>query len=159
MRIAVALWAMCACGKSSTVIKIDGELGEPAWSQRAERHVFMANGEHARPFSEVRLFHDDTTLYVGLYAADENIQSSDFFDVKIGATAFHINPKADVTPAIPGLRAAVELDGSLDDNSNDDEEWVLEIAMPRTSGAMQFSRCDTPKDKIQRCASWSGTLQ
>lgn len=156
MRIVAALWAMFACGKAPEVIVVDGELGESAW-HHAERHVFEADGERARPFSEVRLFHDATTQYVGLYAADENIQSSDFFDVKIGAFAFHINPTAEVTPAVPGLRAAVDLDGSLDDNSNDDEEWVLEIAMPRTSGAMQFSRCDTPKDNIARCASWSGT--
>ena len=173
------VFAICAvaCGRGSHprnpdaiptttgTIEVDGELGEPDWSRRALRHVFTApNGDRARPFSEVRLLHDEQNLYVGLYAADENIQSSDFFDVKIGDTAFRINPGARIMPAIAGCHAGVDLDGSLDDNSNDDEEWVLEIAMPLASvasvasGQAHVSRCDIPKDGIQRCGAWSGSL-
>ena len=160
-----------ACGRGSEprnpaaipatthAITVDGELGEPDWSRRALRDVFTApNGDLARPFSEVRLLHDAQHLYVGLYAADENIESSDFFDVKIGDTAFRINPEARITPAIAGIHAGVDLDGSLDDNSNDDEEWVLEIAMPLASGPAHVSRCDIPKDGLQRCGAWFGQL-
>lgn len=160
-----------ACGRGSesrnpaaiphttSAINVDGELGESDWSRHPLRHVLTApNGELARPFSEVRLLHDQQQLYVGLYAADEDVRSSDFFDVKIGDTAFHINPAATITPAIAGIHASAELDGSLDDNSNDDEEWVLEIAMPLASGPAHVSRCDIPKDGIQRCGAWFGQL-
>lgn len=175
----VALLLLCtltACKSRSTThveripattdeIKLDGELGELDWSTHALRHVLAADGGQARPFSEASLMHDKSYLYVGLYAADENIQSSEFFDVHIGALAFHANVTGTVAPPIPGVKASSDRDGTLDDPSNDDEEWVLELAIPLqatgfapgVSQLVTVKRCDTPKDNIERCGTWSGT--
>ncbi|MFT3695678.1 MAG: hypothetical protein QM831_21250 [Kofleriaceae bacterium] len=153
--------------KLSGELKIDGELGEPAWNNRSLRHVLTTpTGEQSRPFSEVRFLHDDANLYVGLYAADENIQSQDFFDVKIGDVAFHADPTGKITPPGIATKAAVDLDGTLDNPANDDEEWVLEIVIPLSATALangtkaiHVSRCDTPKDGHERCGEWSTNVK
>ena len=151
--------------RTTAPLKIDGEMREQDWSRRAQRHAFTDDhDEPARPFSEVRLLHDDRNLYVGLYAADENIQSNEFFEVQIGTLALHAEANGRVTPDTNGLRVAIDRDGTLDNASDDDEEWVFEIAIPLelagfTPGAHQplrFARCDTPKDGIERCGAWSG---
>lgn len=148
-------------------LKLDGELGESDWSMRALRHVLAAPGEGpARPFSEASLLHDTAYLYLGLYAADENIQSSEFFDVHVGALAFHANATGTVTPEIRGAKTSIDRDGTLDEPSNDDEEWVLELAIPLqatgfrpgVSQTVTIKRCDTPKDHIERCGAWSGPV-
>lgn len=149
-------------------IKIDGEWDEPDWPQRALRFQFAgADGQLARPSSEIRLIHDATNLYVGLYAADQNIVSaSDAFELAIGPLALRLDPKGHVTPASPGVRVGVDSDGTIDDPKDDDEEWKLEVAMPLGSTglspdnhvAVAAKRCDVPKDGIERCGSWSGSL-
>src|SRR5215472_8462137 len=49
---------------------LDGELSEPPWNQVAFRAVLQGDdGQQARPYSELRLLHDDKNLYIGLYAA------------------------------------------------------------------------------------------
>lgn len=178
MKRLVLVCALAACKSHSTThaeqipattgeLKLDGELGEPDWSKHALRHVLAADtGGHARPFSEASLLHDKTYLYVGLYAADENIQSGEFFDVHIGALAFHANATGTVTPEIAGAKTSIDRDGTLDDPSNDDEEWVLELAIPLQatgfapgiSEVVTVKRCDTPKDRIERCGAWSGAV-
>ena len=173
MRALVMICALAACKSHpappeqipaiTNKLELDGELGEPDWSNRALRHVLAADGRQARPYSEASFLHDRDYLYVGLYAADENIQSGEFFDVHIGALSFHANATGTVTPDIEGVKTSIDRDGTLDDASNDDEEWVLELAIPlRATGAAPFpidvTRCDTPKDKIRRCGSWSGTV-
>ena len=153
--------------KTSSALKIDGEWDEPEWSQRALRHIFAAdNGEQARPHSEVRLLHDDRNLYVGLYAADENIESSEHFDVQVGDLATKAYATGKLDPPIDGANAGIDRDGTLDNPKDDDEEWVLEIAIPLAKTAfapgkkvpVKFGRCDTPKDNIKRCGSWSGSV-
>jgi len=147
-------------------LKLDGELGESDWSTRALRHVLAApTGGQARPFSEASLLHDKAYLYVGLYAADEDIRTGEYFDVHVGALAFHATSTGAITPAIAGAKASIDRDGTLDDPSNDDEEWVLELAIPLEAtglaGGAQVvtvQRCDTPKDHIERCGSWSGRV-
>jgi hypothetical protein len=150
--------------RTSGPLVIDGELGEPDWNNHSLRHILTsATGEQARPFSEVRWLHDDGKLYVGLYAADENIQSRDFFDVTIGALSFHIDATGKLTPPMPDVKVGLDRDGTLDDPSNDDEEWVLEVVIPLpatglTTGSakpVRAARCDTPKDNVERCGSWS----
>ena len=148
-------------------LKLDGELGEPDWSTHALRHILAApDGGQARPFSEASLLHDKDYLYVGLYAADENIQTGEFFDVHIGSLAFHANATGSVTPEIAGVKTSIDRDGTLDDPSNDDEEWVLELAIPLQATGfapgvgqiVTIQRCDTPKDHIERCGAWSGRV-
>jgi hypothetical protein len=170
------LFALVACSKAAPALvipnttgalKIDGELGEADWNDRALRHGFTsANGEASRPFSEVRWLHDAKNLYVGLYAADENIQSRDFFELTLGQLVLHADATGKITPAVAGLTSAIDSDGTLDDPSNDDEEWVYEIVIPLpatglATGAelVRAARCDTPKDGIVRCGAWSGRVE
>ncbi len=142
-------------------IVIDGDWGEPAWNLQALRGVFTANGAQARPYSEIRLMRDDRDLFVALYAADEDIRSTDAFELALGTRVMTLHPTTNV---IEGVRAGVDLDGTLDKPSDDDEEWVVELAIPLKdfpSGplAVMARRCDTPKDGVVRCGQWSGTVK
>lgn len=147
-------------------IELDGEWEEYDWAHTALRRQFNGDdGQLSRPSSEMRLLHDDTTLVVGLYAADENIQShEDAFDFTVGSLSVRVDASGQVTP--PEFRAAVDHDGTLDDPKNNDEEWVVELLIPlaRTGLAsghttpVKASRCDVTKDGVKRCGAWSGAL-
>lgn len=150
--------------RATSAITIDGEWIEPDWSARALRGQFRgSDGQLARPSSELRLLHDDHDVLVALYAADENIETRDAFDLTIDTLALHVTATAEVTPATPGIRAKVDYDeGTRDDAHDDDEEWVVELAIPLSLVAaprhtISASRCDTPKDGVQRCATWAGS--
>ena len=149
-------------------LSIDGEWIEPGWNTLAISGPFLDDdGGPARPVSQVRLLADPRDLVVGLYAADENIETSDHFDLTVGAITVAIDPHGTVTPALPGVRAAVDTDGTIDQPRDDDEEWVVEVGIPRAmlgDAATQdlpvrASRCDVTKDGVQRCGHWEGTLQ
>jgi len=148
-------------------ITIDGEGEETDWSRRALRGLFLGpDGTQARPASDIRLLHDGSELLVGLYAADEDVRSTDAFALTVGGLAVRIDATGAVTPAIAGIRAAIDRDGTLDDARDDDEEWLIEVAIPFAAIgardgarlAVHASRCDTPKDGIERCGSWNGEL-
>ncbi|HEY1812553.1 MAG TPA: hypothetical protein VGG74_09430 [Kofleriaceae bacterium] len=145
-----------------TRIQLDGELTEPAWNAVAVRGVFLGDdGGQARPYSELRILRDETHLYVALYAADQNIQSDDAFDVTVGALHAHLTAGGTATPAT--VRIAVDRDGTLDDPHDEDEEWVVESAMPLDELgpapiAIKAKRCDVVKTGERRCGRWTGTI-
>ena len=146
-------------------IAIDGEWTEPDWSARALRGQFVGeDGQLARPSSEARFLRDASTLYVGLYAADDDIRSSDAFELDIGSHAWTITATGEVRPPIAGAKIAFDRDGTLDDATNNDEEWVIELAVPLSAAGahgrvhVRASRCDTPKHQAQRCGQWAKEL-
>jgi len=144
-------------------IAIDGELHEPDWNGRARVAVFGAEGAEARPYSQIRLLRDEKTLYVGLYAADQDIRSSDVFELVIGGLSLTVDAKGRIAPPVPGARAAVDVDETIDDPRDEDEEWVVELAVPlaaipASAAAIRAARCDTPKDGVRRCGAWDGPL-
>ena len=146
-------------------IALDGELHEPDWNARARVAAFTDGGAEARPYSQIRLLRDAQTLYVGLYAADQDIRSSDAFTLGFGALALTIDVRGRITPAVPGARAAAQVDDdeTVDDPRDEDEEWSLEVAIPLARippgvSAIHAARCDTPKDGVQRCGAWDGPL-
>lgn len=149
-------------------IAIDGEWDEADWAKVALRDQFLGHdGKLARPSSEVRFLHDDHDLIVALYAADEDIRSDDAFDFSVGSLALHVTAPGQVTPAVPGVRAKTGFDeGTLDHPQDDDEEWVVELAIPlaRTGLArgvhapVHAARCDTPHDGHRSCGAWTGSL-
>ena len=149
-------------------IKIDGEWDEPDWARVALRHQFLGDdGQLSRPSSEVRFLHDDHDLIIALYAADDNIEHTDAFDLTIDSLALHADATGSVTPAVPGMQAKVGYDeGTIDNPKDDDEEWVVEIAIPLAAlppatdkhRQVHASRCDVTRDKTKRCGSWSGTI-
>lgn len=144
-------------------IAIDGELHEPDWNTLARVAAFTAEGAEARPYSQIRLLRDAETLYVGLYAADQDIRSTDAFELAIGSLALSIDARGRIAPPLPGARAAADVDETIDDPRDEDEEWVLEVAIPIAAvppgaTAIRAARCDTPKDGVRRCGSWQGPL-
>ena len=149
-------------------VTIEGEWDEPDWSRVALREQFVDDsGGLARPSSEIRFLHDATTLYVGLYAADDNIQSIDAFEVSLDSLELRVDATGKVSPTVPGLRVGIDRDGTLDDPSNFDEEWVLELAIPLSATTLapdhattvRAKRCDTPKQGGERCGGWTGSIR
>jgi hypothetical protein len=146
---------------AQTRIQLDGEWSEPAWNSRAIRGVFTDNGAQARPYSEIRLLRDETHLFVGFYAADEDIHSDEAFELTSGPFTMQVTAAGKATPAI--VRAAVDRDGTIDDSHDDDEEWVVEAAVPLSvlgpsPYPMTAKRCDVTKDGVRHCGSWQATI-
>jgi hypothetical protein len=149
-------------------IQIDGEWDEPDWAKTARRAQLLGgDGQLARPSSEVRFLRDDKDLLLALYGADENIESRDAFDVTIGTVALHVAATGQVTPTVPGLRAKSGFDeGTLDNPKDDDEEWVVEVAVPLGAVGLEpgvhrdvrVARCAVPKEGVKRGAWWWGTI-
>ncbi len=155
----------------ATALRCDGELDEVAWRSPARTGPFVdASGAQAAPYSDARLLRDDRYLYLALYAADEDIRSSDEFVVELssarGKATFRFTAAGAVTPASAGIQVAVDRDGTLDEPANDDEEWVVEAAVPlhavpfARDGAVRarITRCDLTKDGVTRCGSWAGKI-
>jgi hypothetical protein len=151
-----------------------------------------ASGTPARPYSETRLVWGDGHLYLALYAADEDIRSvtaeadgplwlDDSFrlvfthgDVEY---AIEVSPTGTLTDAIrsrgeeafdyswnSGAHVSHEQDGTLNDSTDSDEEWAIEMAIPFDVLGMRGERgervgftarrCDTPRNEARVCASW-----
>ncbi len=138
-------------------ITLDGELHEPAWNTTAHVFTFTDQGNEARPYSHIRLLHDAQHLYIGLYAADQDVRSKDRFQLVMNDRRLAIDPHGQRTPALDGSKVAIDLDGTIDDPSDEDEEWVVELELPLPPGpfAISATRCDTPKDGVERCGSWT----
>ncbi len=151
----------------------------------------LPNGVVARPNSNTRLVWGDGYLYLSLFAADEDIRTrtdqhdgplwlDDYFhltfvrgDVEY---AIDVSPRGTITDAVrksggafdyswsSGAHVSPELDGTINNAKDMDEEWVIEMAIPFESLGMKgepgepigFSvmRCDTPKDMPRLCAGW-----
>ena len=153
-------------------ITLDGELGEAAWlraTARTNAFVTESGDDPARPYSDARMLWGGEQLYVALYAADEDIRPGDLFHVELeGYGKEHVRRILDVAPFGPategGIRFGRDLDGTVGDASDDDEEWVVEVAIPlRSLGltgqpgeriAFSVHRCDTPKGGTRFCGSW-----
>lgn len=59
-------------------IKVDGELNEPAWAKAAVLQPFLLNDDagRAREQTEVRLWYDESALYLGWTCRDVDIQAT-----------------------------------------------------------------------------------
>jgi hypothetical protein len=58
-------------------IALDGDMDDPGWLEGCARtNAFLTpDGDQVRPYSEARFVYGDGVLYVGLYAADEDIRA------------------------------------------------------------------------------------
>ncbi len=150
-----------------------------------------SSGVEARPFSEIRFVWGDGYLYLSLYAADEDIESrtterdgplwlDDAFRVVFRREgveyAVEVSPRAVITDSIrkdgkdwdyswtSSIHVSQEMDGTLNDPKDQDEEWVIEMAVPfeaiglrgvpGESIGLSARRCDTPKGEPRTCGSW-----
>jgi hypothetical protein len=179
---------------ASGPLQLNGELDEADWRRcgRSGPFVDPATGQEAHPYSEARFLWDERQLYLALYAADEDIRTadrpdaggepSDVFTVRFapagpagevfelvlgpGGSVAGTRARRDGTrvPWASGARLGVDLDGTINDPSDYDEEWVVEAAIPLASLGVQpragatlrlsIERCDTPKTGERRCGAF-----
>ena len=151
----------------------------------------------AHQYSEARFLWADGQLYVGLYASDEDIRATHeaqdsqvwrddsfrlafddgpreyLFDVSpLGAVADGLRVKTNAKAGFDytwssKVRVAHELEGTVNDPSNNDEEWVVELAIPLASLGLKgtrgerigawIGRCDTAKGQPRTCGDWGRT--
>ena len=174
-------------------IVLDGDMDDPGWrSATARTGAFVdAGGDPVHPYSDARLVWGDGHLYVALYAADEDIRATqpdadaplwreDAFQLLFADGAaersIDVSPLGTVTDARragsapfdyawqSGVHVSREIDGTLNRPDDDDEEWVIEMAIPfeslglrgerGESTGFRVRRCDTPHDGRRICASW-----
>jgi hypothetical protein len=177
-------------------VPLRAELDEGPWLQETARtNAFVGvDGAPARPYSDARLVWADGNLYVGLYAADEEIVSTkkdadaplwieDAFHVSFTVgdvdgvrSTIDVSPLGVITDgrqigAAPvdfgwqsGAKVDVEHDGTPNDPSDDDEEWLVAMQVPLASLGVDgkpgtrigFSahRCDTPKKGARTCGAF-----
>ncbi|HEY1954390.1 MAG TPA: hypothetical protein VGH28_02235 [Polyangiaceae bacterium] len=153
-------------------IVLDGDMDDPGWVRPPgpvqTGEFLLENGEPARPHSHARLVWGGEYLYMAVLASDEDIESSDavhfvFFQGDV-EHAMDVTPRGVITGSIHGVHVSTEIDGTIDQPHNFDEEWALELAIPFESLGMRgergenigltLSRCDTPKDGHRVCAGW-----
>lgn len=174
-------------------MRIDGALDEPVWNGAARTHAFVrGDGSRARPYSDARIVWGDGKLYVALYAADEDIRVGTggarapsgaredafhlFFANKNSERGLDVAADASVVTRVLANGApwslmpevAHETDGTVNDNSDDDEEWVIELAIPLAEFGLRGEpgervsfaarRCDTPKGARRTCGTFGGDL-
>ena len=163
----------------------------PPGPARTGAFLFDKDGKPARPYSEARIVWSGDYLYLALYASDEDIEShTDQPDAPIGLDdgfrvvfsqpgveyAIEVTPRAVISDSIrrgggdwdatwsSGAHASREIDGSINDPKNTDEEWAIELAVPFASIGMRgepgenvglsLSRCDAPKHVARVCTGW-----
>jgi hypothetical protein len=63
--------------RAQGAIFLDGDMDDPGWLKGCARTgaFFGPNGDLARPYSDARFVYADGFLYMGLYAADEDIHA------------------------------------------------------------------------------------
>ena len=174
-------------------ITIDGELEDPGWSGPMGRTgaFTTADGRPAHPYSDARFVHRNGQLFVVLYAADEDIRatSARHDEPLYGADAFQLTLRTtsgelsldvssagvvtDARRSASGAldfdweshaRVAVDRDGTPNDPSDQDEEWVVEMAIPLEAIGLtgrageriglEVHRCDDVPGVGRVCAAW-----
>jgi hypothetical protein len=149
-----------------------------------------ADGSDGKPYSDAKLVWGDGHLYLMLYAADEDIEAThdsesavwldDAFHLAFTAgdaqRAFDVSPRGAVTDGLrrgnepfdwswqSGAHVSKEMDGTINDPRDRDEEWVIEMAIPFDALGLEGKRgerlgfaahrCDTPKTGQRLCASF-----
>jgi hypothetical protein len=164
-------------------IVLDGDMDDPGWiRQSARTHAFLGpdGATPARPFSEARFVYGDGFLYVGLYAADEDIhaKSTQHDAPAPGDDTFHLvftdaktdrvldlNPLGTLTDGTrpagsdapldlsweSGAHVSNELDGTPNKSTDHDEEWVIEMAIPFESLGMKGEKGERIGVFVERC--------
>ena len=170
----------------STPPRIDGELDEPEWTRAPARTggFITADGSAARPFSEARLLWDEKNLYIALFAADEDVEvakvehdgpvwTADSFGLVLTRSdgwsrTLDVGPSGTLTdgaasPGKPidytwqsGAQVATDIDGTRDDTSDRDEEWVVEMAIPLTGLGLKGEPGERLEITVKRCDQVEG---
>lgn len=155
-------------------IVVDGRSDDAAWPI-AWRSPALADARGRQgPHAELRLTGDDGHLYALVYVADEELRTSPREDEPRGTgdrVELSVGPlKIPLTPAgaalTNGVRAAMDVDGTVDRPGDSDEEWVTELAIPwqslgpqaRQAGVdVRIVRIDAPRGERERAMAWPRT--
>ncbi len=163
----------------------DDTFDDPQWIAAARSGPFTTLGAMARPYSDARLLHRDGKLLLMLYAADEDIRFGvatpgaeedafrvtllDEHDVMHVITVSAAGVVRDESPRASGAiepldpTAAIDRDGTPNDPSDQDEEWVVALAIPLATrgdaprtARIAIERCDAVRQPSPRrvCARW-----
>jgi hypothetical protein len=65
-----------------------------------------------------------------------------------GTFAFDVGPRG---PLPPGIHASREIDGTVDDAGDRDEEWLVEMAVPLEPMGLQAKRGQAFGFRVRRC--------
>ena len=131
--------------RSPSPIIVDGRLNEAAWStaQISPTFVDLISGKPTRFGTRVRLLWDDTDLYVAYQIEETRVRASltnhnDAIytenDVELFIASddayyeFEINARNTVYEVF--LKTAVYVDGTLNDDTDIDRGWSVEIKLP-----------------------------
>ena len=148
-------------------LTIDGKLSEDAWKDRALTASFVDGSAEAQPRTQIRLLRDDKTLYVAFTAADQDIQSTDAIQLVIPPLVMWFDPRGLMKPAVTDAEVAAAYDKTIDNPSDVDTAWTVEVALPIRSLPLEATlqttwihaaRCDVGKDGQKRCGGWNGPL-
>ena len=169
--------------RASAPVEVDGELEEADWRAAETTGPFpdakMPGSVVAH--TEARALWDDAGLTVALYSADEDLGDDDHVDVSVqtadgGTIDWEIPPSGrarcrrggEDCVGLAGVRAAADSDGTMNDASDDDEEWAVELSVPWSvlgyasppeRVAVQLGRVDRVKGGASRRQAWSGVLR
>ncbi len=174
-------------------ITIDGELEDPGWSGPMGRTGAFTtpDGRAAHPYSDARFVHRNGQLFVVLYAADEDIRATsarhdeplygaDAFQLTLRTTSGELSLDVSAAGVVTDARrsasgaldftwesharVAVDRDGTPNDPSDQDEEWVVEMAIPLDALGLrgrageriglEVHRCDDVPGVGRVCAAW-----
>jgi hypothetical protein len=148
-------------------LAIDGKLSEDAWKDRALTATFVDGSAEAQPRTQIRMLRDDKTLYVAFTAADPDIQSTDAIQLVIPPLVMWFDPRGLMKPVVADAEVAATYDRTIDNASDVDKEWTVEVALPIRSLPLEATlettwihaaRCDVGKGGKPRCGGWNGPL-
>ncbi|MDB4937567.1 MAG: hypothetical protein JWP87_4539 [Labilithrix sp.] len=143
--------------KVDAVPELDGELDDALWHGAVARTgAFLdVSGSAARPYSDARVVWGEGRISIALYAADADIrtrgQLRDEFRVTIGAVSFGVSATGELVGAPAGTRVGHDHDGTLDDPSDDDEEWVIELTVPLSELGLRGAAGERAPFAVDRC--------
>ena len=175
---------------ASEPVHFSGKIEQVAWAEPAARtgSFHDERGALSRPYSDARFTWRDGNLYVFLYAADENIEAPETSGQELAHDAFRLTfataedtrqlevsargaMTASLTrsdggtgPWMTSAQAVTDAEETVDDPTDEDEEWIVELTVPLTSlglhgaagepVALAIERCDSLRSGMRACGSW-----
>ena len=142
------------------------------WNRSRRTEAFEDVRGAQQPHAHLQFMADETNLYLGFYAADQDLRTrpraedargavGDRLTLTVGVLTLVLNPKGGQLP--PGVTMLSDVDGSIDDSRDDDEEWIVELTIPwttlgpraREDGVLvRAVRTDAPKGTPERAMAW-----
>jgi hypothetical protein len=110
--------------------KADGRSDDVDWPSAFRSGALVDARGGQSPHAELRALVTEDALHLLLYVADDKLQSaSDELQLQLGPLVLRLRPGQ--TPTLPeGVSLAMEYDGTVDQDADEDEEWTTELTVP-----------------------------